>query len=127
VPIPRAVARFNKVGLNRVTARIAPWMPGFGVVTHRGRRSGRTFRTPVNVFARDGGYVVALTYGPDSDWVRNVLAAGGCELDTRRRHVRLVGPRLFRDETRGDMPVVVRQILGVIGVADFLALDAAPG
>ena len=48
--IPRTVARWNKVGLNRVTRRIAPWMPGFGVVVHRGRRSGRRYRTPVNVF-----------------------------------------------------------------------------
>ena len=29
------------------------------------------------------GYLLALTYGPDSDWVKNVLAAGGCELVTR--------------------------------------------
>ena len=28
-------------GLNRVTRRVAPWMPGFGVVAHAGRRSGR--------------------------------------------------------------------------------------
>jgi deazaflavin-dependent oxidoreductase (nitroreductase family) len=124
--IPRAVARFNRVALNRVTRRIAPWMPGFGVVVHRGRRSGRPFRTPVNVFPTGTGYVVALTYGPDSDWVRNVQAAGGCDLETRRRLVHLSSPRLYRDEARRDMPPVVRQILGLLRVADFLALDTAP-
>jgi len=46
MPIPRAIGRWNKVGLNRVTRRIAPWMPGFGVVVHRGGRSGRLYRTP---------------------------------------------------------------------------------
>ena len=75
--IPRAVGRWNKAGLNRVTRHIAPWLPGFGVVVHRGRRSGRRYRTPVNVFATADGYRFALTYGPDTDWVRNVLAAGG--------------------------------------------------
>ena len=90
--IPRTVARWNKVGLNRVTRRIAPWMPGFGVVVHRGRRSGRRYRTPVNVFPTGGGYRFALTYGADTDWVKNVLAAGGCQLETRGRVVRLVEP-----------------------------------
>ena len=41
MPIPRIVGRWNKAGLNRVTRRIAPFTPGFGVVIHRGRRSGR--------------------------------------------------------------------------------------
>jgi deazaflavin-dependent oxidoreductase (nitroreductase family) len=128
MPIPRAVARMNRVGLNRLTVRIAPWAPGFGVVTHRGRRSGRSFRTPVNVFPTgdDGGYAIALTYGPESDWVRNVLAAGGCRLETRRRTVSLTAPRLVHDETRRAVPAVPRAILGRLGVFDFLHLDREP-
>ena len=126
MPIPRIVRQWNKVGLNRVTRHIAPRMPGFGVVVHRGRRSGRRYQTPVNVFATDDGYVLALTYGPDTDWVKNVLAAGGCELRTRGRVVRLVSPRLFHDEARHDIRPLERQVLRVIGVADFLSLKTAP-
>ena len=124
--IPRTVGRWNKVGLNRVTRRIAPWLPGFGVVVHRGRRSGRTYRTPVNVFSTRDGYRFALTYGPDTDWVRNVLAAGGCQLETRGRVVRLVAPRLYHDEQRRGVRPLERQILRLLGVADFLALKTAP-
>lgn len=124
--IPRVVRRWNKVGLNRVTKHIAPWMPGLGVVVHRGRRSGRLYQTPVNVFAAEDGYVLALTYGPDTDWVKNVLAAGGCELQTRGRVIRLVSPRLFHDEARRDIRPVERQVLRAIGVADFLALKTVP-
>jgi deazaflavin-dependent oxidoreductase (nitroreductase family) len=127
MPIPKAVGRWNKAGLNRITKRIAPWMPGFGVVVHRGRRSGKEYQTPVNVFATDDGYVLALTYGPDTDWVKNVLAAGGCELRTGGRVVRLTAPRLFHDETRRDIRPLERQVLRVIGVADFLSLTTAPG
>jgi deazaflavin-dependent oxidoreductase (nitroreductase family) len=123
--IPRTIGRWNKVGLNRVTRHIAPWLPGFGVVVHRGRRSGRTYRTPVNVFATEGGYRFALTYGPDTDWVRNVLAAGGCELETRGRTVRLVAPRLYHDERRHGIRPLERRILRLLGVADFLALRTA--
>jgi deazaflavin-dependent oxidoreductase (nitroreductase family) len=126
MPVPKVVGRWNKVGLNRVTKRIAPWMPGFGVVIHRGRRSGNEYQTPVNVFATEDGYVLALTYGPESDWVKNVLAAGGCELRTGGRVVKLTAPRLFHDETRRDIRPLERQVLRVIGVADFLSLKTAP-
>jgi hypothetical protein len=41
MPIPRIAARLNRVGLNRLTGRLAPRLPGLRVVVHRGRRSGR--------------------------------------------------------------------------------------
>src|SRR5262245_26128101 len=128
MPIPRSVARLNRVGVNRITKRICPWLPGFGVVEHRGRRSGRTYQTPVNVFRAENGFVLALTYAAESDWVRNVLAAGGCELHTRGRRYDLVSPRIFHDESRKAIRPVEREVLKVIGVNDFMALDhAAPG
>ena len=126
MPIPRVVRQWNKAGLNRVTKHIASWMPGFGVVVHRGRRSGRPYRTPVNVFTPEDGYILALTYGPDTDWVKNVLAAGGCELRTRGCVIRLVSPRLFHDEARSGIRPLERRVLRVIGVADFLSLKTVP-
>ena len=126
MPIPRAVGRWNKAGLNRITRHIAPWMPGFGVVIHSGRRSGRCYRTPVNVFPAADGYVFALTYGPDTDWVKNVLAAGGCELQTRGRTIRLTSPRIYRDEDRRGIRPVEREVLRALNVADFLSAKPAP-
>ena len=126
MPIPRVVRRWNKAGLNKVTRRVAPWVPGFGVVVHRGRRSGRVYQTPVNVFAAPGGYVLALTYGPDTDWVKNVLAAGGCQLRTRGRTIEMTAPRLYHDEARHGIRPVERQVLRAIHVADFLSLKTAP-
>lgn len=126
MPFPRVVAKWNRVGLNRVTRHIAPWMPGLGLVVHRGRRSGRTYQTPVNVFAAGDGYVFALTYGPETDWVKNIVAAGGCELRTRGRVIRLTAPRVFHDETRRDIRPVERQALRLMRVADFLSLKVAP-
>ena len=125
MPIPKTVGRWNKAGLNRLTRRIAPWMPGLGVLVHRGRTSGRRYQTPVNVFPAGSGYLFALTYGPDTDWVKNVLAAGGCELRTRGRAIQLGSPRLFHDESRSGIRPLERQVLRILGVADFLSLSPA--
>jgi deazaflavin-dependent oxidoreductase (nitroreductase family) len=118
----KAVGRWNKAGLNRLTRHIAPWMPGLGVVVHRGRRSGRRYQTPVSVFPAGSGYLFALTYGPDTDWVKNVLAAGGCGLRTRGRAIQLGSPRLFHDDSRSGIRPLERQVLRMLGVADFLSL-----
>src|SRR4051812_25655497 len=76
---------------------IATRLPMFGVVTHVGRKTGRTYRTPVNLFRRGDRYLFFLTYGSDAQWVRNVLAAGSCSVETRGRVVRLVEPELITD------------------------------
>ncbi|WP_222869956.1 nitroreductase family deazaflavin-dependent oxidoreductase [Actinomadura decatromicini] len=106
-----------------MTKPFAARLPGFGIVLHKGRRTGRVYRTPINVFRVPGGYVAALTYGPESDWVRNVVAAGGCDLVTRGERIHLTDPRIVHDETRRAAPAAVRPILGAIGVNDFLRLS----
>ena len=126
MPIPKVAGRWNKAGLNRLTRHIAPWMPGFGVVVHCGRRSGRRYQTPVNVFSAGNGYVIALTYGPETDWVKNVLAAGGCELRTRGQTIALGSPRLYHDQSRSGIRPVERQVLRILNVTDFLSLTPAP-
>ena len=64
--------------LNRATARMARAGRGpFSLIRHTGRRTGRTYETPL-ILARSGGdFVAELTYGPDVAWYRNVVAAGG--------------------------------------------------
>jgi deazaflavin-dependent oxidoreductase (nitroreductase family) len=123
MPLPRSVARFNRSVTNRVLGPLARYLPGFGVVVHRGRKTDRLYRTPINVFPKPGGFVVALTYGPHSDWVRNVLADGGCILETRGHAVRLTRPRLVHDEKRLAVPVPLRLVGGLGNVSDFLVLD----
>ena len=122
MPLPRALARFNRRVTNPVLGVGAPYLPGFGVVVHRGRRSGREYRTTVNVFPRPGGFVIALTYGASTDWVRNVVAQGGCALETRGRRYRLVQPRIQHDGL-AMLPAALRPLLGrLVGVRDVLDL-----
>ena len=79
----------------------------------------------MNVFHDGEVYVFALTYGGDSDWVKNVEAAGGCEIDIRGRVVRLEDPRRFTDPTRECVPAAVRTILRLIDVDEFLSMHVA--
>jgi deazaflavin-dependent oxidoreductase (nitroreductase family) len=125
MPLPRRLARFNRVVTNRVLGPLARYLPGFAIVAHVGRRSGRRYRTPVNAYKREGGYVIALVYGADSQWVRNVLAAGGTDIETRGRRVRLVDPEVVRDPARSLVPKPVRVPLRLVNVAEFMVLRRA--
>ena len=122
MPLPRRLAKFNLVVTNRVLGPLARHLPGFAVVSHVGRRSGRTYRTPVNLYRRGDGYVIALMYGADSQWVRNVLAAGEVDVETRGRRVHLVEPELVRDPARSVLPRPVRVPVGLVKVEDFMVL-----
>src|ERR1700745_3838893 len=76
----RWLAKINIAVTNRITSLFAGWLPGFGILTHLGRKSGRVYRTPINVFRASNGFIIALTYSSDAEWVKNVISAGGCEL-----------------------------------------------
>ncbi|MPZ69949.1 MAG: nitroreductase family deazaflavin-dependent oxidoreductase [Actinobacteria bacterium] len=123
MPLPKALARFNRVVTNRISRPVAGRVPGFGVVIHKGRRSGREYRTPVNVFRRDGGFEIALTYGPDADWVKNVMAAGGARVLHRGRVHSLTEPRKVQKPRDTAVPLPVRLILFLLRVDTFLFLD----
>ena len=126
MPLPKGLARFNRVVTNRVVGPFAARLPGFAIVTHVGRRSGREHSNPVNLFRRGDRYVIALTYGADSQWVRNVLAAGAVDVDTRGRRIHLVEPEVVHDERQSLVPAPLRPILRAANVTDFLVLGRAP-
>jgi len=71
------VRRFNKKVGNPKQMQTAG-QPGAwtSVVRHVGRASGTAYETPVEAHATDDGLLISLPYGPVTDWVKNVLAAG---------------------------------------------------
>jgi len=74
--IPRGVARFNKAINNPIQGLYAWLLPPWAVILHRGRRSGRAYRTPLLAFRHDDTLVIALLYGEKSDWLRNLRDGG---------------------------------------------------
>ncbi len=69
----------------------------------------------MNVSRVPDGFLIALTHGLDSEWVKNVLAAGGCELETHGVRYVLSAPTIVHDPTRGRFPLFVRPVFGIIG------------
>jgi len=82
--LSRRAARFNKRVTNRIQGLYAWLIPPWAVVLHRGRRSGRPYRTPLLAFRRGPTLVIALLYGEESDWLRNLRADGGRVVRTGR-------------------------------------------
>ncbi len=83
---PRRIRVFNKYVTNRILRGFASFSRGpFAIIRHVGRRSGKPYETPIMVWPLGEGFVIALTYGPEVDWYRNVLAAGGCTVFWHRR------------------------------------------
>lgn len=76
-----SIRRFNKRTLNPLTLKIAGnRLSIYALLQHVGRRSGQVYSTPVIARPLGDGFVIGLPYGADTDWCRNVMAAGMCML-----------------------------------------------
>jgi deazaflavin-dependent oxidoreductase (nitroreductase family) len=114
--------------LNRLTTRLARSGHGpFSLVRHVGRRSGRDYETPVILAPVSDGFVAELTYGPDVDWYKNVLAAGGCTVIHHGKEYTItnVSP-CTPEQGRAAYPYPARLILTLLGRDEFRLLRAAP-
>ncbi len=109
--LPRGLARFNRAVVNPIQGVYAWALPPWAVIVHRGRRSGRLYRTPVLGFRRGRTFAVAVLYGERSDWVRNVLVGGG-QVVRGGRTYQLLGPRLA---TIAEAPPAARALARVSG------------
>jgi deazaflavin-dependent oxidoreductase (nitroreductase family) len=81
-------------GVNRVTLKIAGHAGSLADLQHLGRRTGTVRHTPVRAFRRGDTVAVGVNFGVESDWVKNVVAAGGCSLTMSGRRLDLSEPRL---------------------------------
>ena len=114
---------FNKHVLNRFMLRIAGvrYSP-IALIHHVGRNSGKSYQTPIIVQPADDGFVIALTYGPEVDWYKNILAAGRCRMVWHGKEYDL--NKLTPLDTQAAMPAfpkIEQFILQRLGVRDFFS------
>jgi deazaflavin-dependent oxidoreductase (nitroreductase family) len=120
MPIPTVVTRFNRRVANPVIRQFAGKIAPLAIVEHRGRKSGKPYRTPVMAFPDGDEMTIALTYGAEVDWVKNVLAEGSCTVDYRSRTYRLTDPKPVHGSAPEAIPRLIRSILRLLRVGDFL-------
>jgi deazaflavin-dependent oxidoreductase (nitroreductase family) len=124
-PTLEPLRRFAIQFVNPVTRLFSGWVPGFAMLTYRGRSTGRLYRTPINVFRQRDHFVFALTYGSGSQWVKNVLAAGTCEMQRMGRRWKLIEPEPIVDPSARLIPMPIRLFLTRIGrVSEFVRMKA---
>ncbi|MBO2466109.1 nitroreductase family deazaflavin-dependent oxidoreductase [Actinomadura violacea] len=108
--MPRRLRRINKAVTNRVQGVYAPYLPPLAVIVHKGRTSGREYRTPVTAFRSGGRIIIGLPYGTDTDWVRNLLAAGRGGVERLGRVRRISGPRVLTAADAAELPSPIRPV-----------------
>jgi deazaflavin-dependent oxidoreductase (nitroreductase family) len=124
----RVVRRFNRDVTNPIVLRSAG-TPGASasVIRHVGRRSGRSYTTPVGPFAVGDDFVIALPYGPGADWVRNVLTNGSATLVHEGRTVTVHDPEVVSTAlVVADLPPSEQRTLRLFAVDQFLRVRPAP-
>ncbi|MGI9595428.1 MAG: nitroreductase family deazaflavin-dependent oxidoreductase [Acidimicrobiales bacterium] len=122
MPMPMWVAEINKRLFNKIELKRGE-RP---VLNHVGRSSGSAYRTPLEVHAVDGGFIVALMYGPEADWAKNVLAAGSASLDIGGDRFELVKPRVVtRSAALAKLPDTVKPPPDFLKVNQYFEMDVA--
>lgn len=124
MPMPRWWGHINKRLFNPRAIASGKWP----VLTHVGRSSGATYRTPLDAHPVDGGYLFVLVYGSGSDWVQNVLAAGHARLLVEGRELDLTAPRLVdENEAFQVLPDEVARPPKLLRITEFLRMDLDAG
>ena len=102
-------------------------LPLFAVVHHRGRRSGRSYTTPVGARRTTDGFVIPLTFGERVDWFRNVQAAGACVIRWKGADYPVIEPAVVDWATAWSAFYPVERVLvPLIGIKQFVRLRNAP-
>jgi deazaflavin-dependent oxidoreductase (nitroreductase family) len=114
--MPAWLPAFNQRFNNPVQRLWAPYLPPYALVFHTGRTSGKTYKTPVLAQRRGTTLAIALVYGADAQWVKNVLAAGGATIRRGGKTYTLSAPRVVTDAAPGELPGPMRRASQHMGV-----------
>ena len=121
---PRFMRSVNRELTNPVLGTLAGFLPPLAVVHHVGRKTGRQYRNPVVAFPTAKGFIVAMTYGRDVDWARNLIAARGGEIQRAGRRYWVHNPRVVdNDAAYRYLPAMLRPMLHAANFPGYLLLD----
>jgi deazaflavin-dependent oxidoreductase (nitroreductase family) len=113
---------------NRIFLTISGrWLRAYSIVGHVGRTSGRAYRNPVSAYPLGDGFVIPVLYGTQSQWVRNVMAAGRFTLRTKGRDYQLERPEIIPPaQAMAAYPALLRRIMRSQGIQHFVWAHRRP-
>lgn len=112
--------------LNPLVLPLTRRVPPLAVLHHKGRRSGRSYHTPVQAYATLEAWVVGLAYDHSAPFALNLLAAGGGEMTRAGRRYRITRPRRVGREALQLLPALASLEMRAVGIDEFLLFDVAP-
>lgn len=120
-----SIRSFNKYIFNRITLTFAESEVGpFSVIYHTGRHSGRAYRTPVLATFVGEAIIIPLSYGENVDWLRNVLAQGGCEIVRKNQRFTVENPEVIDSPVAlAILPEKRRKLFARFKLEKFLRLE----
>jgi deazaflavin-dependent oxidoreductase (nitroreductase family) len=102
--MPTWLPAFNLKVTNRIQGVYAPYVPPLAVVVHVGRKSGKVFTIPVAASLYDGKVAIPLPYSANTQWVKNLQAAGGGEMIRRGKRFSFTNPRILTEAAGETLP-----------------------
>lgn len=119
----RATRAFNPVGRALAGHR---WLKLYGLLVHRGRTSGREYRTPLVIRPIDGGFVIPLPFGDSTQWAKNLFAAGTGRIVWNGRNYDVDAPEIIDDvAARPALSGSQRAAVGRLGLGSFVRVRIA--
>jgi deazaflavin-dependent oxidoreductase (nitroreductase family) len=127
--LPDRIRIFNKHVTNRVLRGFTSFSHGpFAIIRHVGRRSGKPYETVIWVWQMREGFVIALTYGSEVDWYRNMQAAGSGTVYWHRRLYVVGKPELIdAEKALTAFPAFFRLIFRTFGKQEKFVLMKPSG
>src|SRR3954447_20974502 len=126
-PLPRPACRDRHDG-PRPADRRPPAPAAVRRDRDQGRRSGAAYRPPIVARRTEGGFVLPVPFGPNTNWVRNVLAAGEATITWKGGSHPVTAPRLV------DLAAATPSLSGFMrrgatrfGITDWLEVRALAG
>jgi deazaflavin-dependent oxidoreductase (nitroreductase family) len=134
---PSVIVRLVMSPLSRILNPAVAKLAGrrfFGTVAtihHTGRRSGKSYMTSVGARVAGDVAIIPLTFGSQSDWVRNVCAAGNCRIRVSGKDHQAVRPQILngadtKSLVRAQFNPPERVVFRVLGMKQFICLDIRP-
>jgi deazaflavin-dependent oxidoreductase (nitroreductase family) len=106
--------------INPIAVPLARVVPGITVITHRGRKSGKTYETAISAYRKGNSVAIMLAHGK-TNWVKNILAAGTADIRLGRRDLHLVNPRIVAAGTDDASLPLIARVAARRGVGVFVA------